>query len=57
MFPVQGNTKGRKMKQSEAVRIPTLLAARQPRPVVEEATIDGIRMLVIVGNEVDTVTG
>jgi hypothetical protein len=43
------------MKQSEAVRIPALLAARQPRPVVEEATIAGIHMLVIIGNEVDTV--
>lgn len=43
------------MKESEAVRIPALLAARQPRPTIEEATIDGIRMLVILGNEVDTV--
>lgn len=43
------------MKQSEAVRIPELLAARQPRPVVEEANIEGTRMLVILGNEVDTV--
>lgn len=43
------------MKQSEAIRIPALLAARQPRPVVEEATIQGISMLVILGEEVDTV--
>ena len=43
------------MKQSEAIRIPALLAARQPRPGVEEATIQGIRMLVILGDEVDTV--
>ena len=43
------------MKQSEAVRIPALLAARQPRPYVEEAMIEGIRMLVILGDEVDTV--
>jgi hypothetical protein len=43
------------MKQSEAVLIPALLAARVPRPVVEEANIEGVRMLVIIGNEVDTV--
>jgi len=43
------------MKQSEAIRIPSLLAARWPAPVVEEAVIDGIRMLVILGSEVDTV--
>jgi hypothetical protein len=43
------------MKQSEAVRIPTLLAARRPRPVVEEAVIEGIRMTVILGDDVDTV--
>jgi hypothetical protein len=43
------------VKQSEAMRIPALLAARMPTPVVEEAVIDGIRLLVIVGNEVDTV--
>src|SRR5271169_3266304 len=43
------------MKQSEAVLIPPLLAARVPRPVVEEATIEGVRMLVMIGNEVDTV--
>jgi hypothetical protein len=47
---------GQKMiKQSEAARIPGLLAARQPRPVWEEVTIGGIRMLVILGNDVDTV--
>jgi hypothetical protein len=43
------------MKASEAVRIPAMLAARRPRPVVEEATIEGVRMLVILGKEVDTV--
>lgn len=43
------------MKQSEAIRIRALLAARRPAPVVEEALIDGIRMLVILGSEVDTV--
>ena len=43
------------MKQSEAARIPSLLAARQPCPTVEEATIEGVRMLVILGKEVDTV--
>ena len=43
------------MKQSEAVRIPALLAARQPRPLWEEANVEGIRMLVILGDEVDTV--
>ncbi len=43
------------MKQSEAIRIPALFAARQPRPIVEEASIEGTRMLVILGNEVDTV--
>ena len=43
------------MKQSEAIRIPALLAARQPRQTVEEATIQGIRLLVILGDEVDTV--
>jgi hypothetical protein len=43
------------VKQSEAVRIPALLAVCQPRPVVEEANIEGTRMLVILGNEVDTV--
>lgn len=43
------------MNSNEAVRIPALLAARRPRPVVEEALIEGIRMLVILGDEVDTV--
>jgi hypothetical protein len=43
------------VKQSEAARIPALLAARQPRPVWEEANIEGIHMLIIIGNEVDTV--
>jgi hypothetical protein len=43
------------MKQSEAIRIPALLAERQPCPVVEDVTIDGTHMLVIIGDEVDTV--
>ena len=43
------------MKRNEAVRIPALLAARQPCPVVEDVTIEGTHMLVILGNEVDTV--
>lgn len=43
------------MKQSEAIRIPALLAARRPLPVVEEAVIEGIRMLVILGDRFDTV--
>jgi len=43
------------MKQSEAVRIPALLAARHPRPVWEEANVEGVRMLVILGDEVDAV--
>ena len=43
------------MKQTEAVRILSLLAARQPRPMVEEATIEGIHMLVILGDKVETV--
>jgi hypothetical protein len=43
------------MKRSEALRIPTLLEARQPRPVVEDAIIEGIRMLVIRGDQVDAV--
>jgi len=43
------------MKQSEAVRIPALLAARRPLPVVEEAVIEGIRMLVILGDKFDAV--
>jgi hypothetical protein len=43
------------VKQTEALRIPALLAARKPRLTVEEATIEGIRMLVILGNEFDSV--
>lgn len=43
------------MKQSEAVRIPELISARNPRPVVEEITLQGVRMLVILGDDVDTV--
>jgi hypothetical protein len=43
------------MKRSEAARIPALLVARRPRPVVEEAVIEGTRMTVILGDEVDTV--
>jgi hypothetical protein len=43
------------VKQSEAARIPVLLMARRPRPVVEEITIEGVRMTVIVGASVDTV--
>jgi hypothetical protein len=38
------------MKQSEAIRISALLVARQPRPIVEEANIEGTPMLVILGN-------
>ena len=43
------------MNKAEADRIPALLAARQPRPDWEEATIENTRMIVIRGNEVDTV--
>jgi hypothetical protein len=43
------------MKASEAARIPELLAARRPLVTYEEATIEGVHMLVIIGNEVDTV--
>lgn len=43
------------MKQSEAIRIPALLATRQPRPTWEEVTVENTRMLVIIGDEVDTV--
>jgi hypothetical protein len=43
------------MKASEAVRIPKLLADRQPPVIHQEATIEGVRMLVIIGNDVDTV--
>lgn len=35
--------------------IPGLLAGRRPPVVYEEANIEGVRMIVIVGNEVDTV--
>ena len=43
------------MNEKEAKRIQALLAGRQPRPVWEEVTIEGTRMIVIIGNEVDTV--
>lgn len=43
------------MKASEAARIPELLADRQPPVIYEEATIEGVRMLVIIGKDVDTV--
>lgn len=43
------------MKRSEAIRVPALLAARRPCPVVEDVTIEGTHMLVIIGDEVDTV--
>ena len=43
------------MKASEAARIPELLAARRPPVIYEEATIQGVRMLVIIGREVDAV--
>lgn len=43
------------MKSSEVARIPALLASRRPRPIVEEATIQDVRMLVIIGDEVDSV--
>src|SRR5713226_5254266 len=43
------------MKASEADRIQGLLAARRPPVTYEAATIDGVRMLVIIGKEVDTV--
>jgi hypothetical protein len=43
------------VKQSEAVHIPALLAARRPRPAVEEVIIEGIRMLVVLGDQVDSV--
>lgn len=46
---------GYQMKASEAARIPALLAARRPPVKYEEARIEGIRMLVIFGDEVDTV--
>jgi hypothetical protein len=43
------------MKASETARIPGLLAGRCPPVVYEEATIEDVRMIVIVGNEVDTI--
>jgi hypothetical protein len=43
------------MKRSEAARIRSLISAREPRPNVEEVVIERISMLVIIGNEVDTV--
>ena len=43
------------MKPSEAARIRELLADRQPPVIYEEATIEGVRMLVIIGKDVDTV--
>jgi hypothetical protein len=43
------------MKATEAARIPGLLAARRPPVIYEEVTIDGVRMLVIIGTDVDTV--
>jgi len=43
------------MKASEAARIRGLLADRRPPVIGEEATIEGVRMLVIIGKDVDTV--
>jgi len=43
------------MKASEAARVVGLVAARKPPVVYEELTIEGVRMLVIIGNAVDTV--
>lgn len=43
------------MKASETARIPELLAARRPPVIYEEATIEGVRMIVIINKEVDTV--
>src|SRR5260370_8307122 len=43
------------MKRNGAVSITVMMAARQPWPVVEDVTIEGTHMLVILGNEVDTV--
>lgn len=43
------------MNEKEAKRIPALLAARQPRAVWEEVIIEGTRMIVIIGDQVDTV--
>jgi len=43
------------MKASEAARIVGLLAARKPPVAYEEVSIEGVRMLVIIGKDVDTV--
>jgi hypothetical protein len=43
------------MRASEAARIAGLLAARLPPVIYEEATIEGVRMLVIIGKDVDSV--
>jgi hypothetical protein len=43
------------MKATEVVRISGLLAARRPPVNYEEVTIAGVRMLVILGDEVDAV--
>jgi hypothetical protein len=43
------------MRANEAARIPELLSARRPPVIYEEATIQGVRLLVIIGKEVDTV--
>lgn len=43
------------MNASEAARITALLAARKPPVVFEEVTIEGVRMIVIIGDSVDTV--
>ena len=43
------------MKASEAARIRELLADRHPPVIYEEAAIEGVRMLVIIGKDVDTV--
>jgi hypothetical protein len=43
------------MKATEAARIVGLLAARKPPVAYEEVTIEGVRMLVIIGKEADTV--
>ena len=44
--------KGIPMKASEAARILGLLAARTPPVIYEEVTIEGVRMLVIIGKDV-----
>jgi hypothetical protein len=43
------------VRASEAARIAGLLAARLPPVIYEEATIEGVRMLVIIGKDVDSV--